>query len=130
LIFAASAVADESYCEDPYVQCSDELVRPLSAVTRLTYSCSSACHASDNSPVYGVSHKCGTAFSHDSKSLGSKACVTKSCAKYVLHIWTSCTCDVITTALNGHSSWQYPLCLKSSLCPFCSRNLDTECFLS
>lgn len=74
MIFAASAVADESYCKDPYVECSDELVGPPSVVTQLTYSCSSVCHASRNSPVYGVSDKCGIAFSHDSKALCSKAC--------------------------------------------------------
>lgn len=63
LIFTSSAVADESYCKGPYVKCSDELIRPPSVVTRLTYFCSSVCHASDSAPVCGLSDKCGIAFS-------------------------------------------------------------------
>lgn len=53
-------MADKSYCKDPFVKCS-ELVRPPSVVTQPTYSCSSECHVSGNSLVYGVSDKCGIA---------------------------------------------------------------------
>lgn len=55
-------------------QVYDGLVSPPSVVTQLTCSCSSVCHASDSSPVYGVSDKYGIAFSHDSRALCSKAC--------------------------------------------------------
>lgn len=66
-------MADEIYCKDPFVKCS-ELLRPPSVVTQPTYSCTSEYHISDNSPVYGVSDKCGIAFWHDSRVLCSKVC--------------------------------------------------------